>query len=352
MKKISSFILRSFLWLHLALLPMACSQQEPPLFQETVLSFGTLVEVTMYGVEEDKAISAYNAILDDLNYMHNTWHAWQPNALSRINNLLQTGGKFSLAPSVLPLIIEARTLSEQSHGLFNPAIGKLVKLWGFHTDFYDEALPPDDADIQALLDAAPSMQDIHIEGLNMSGSNPQLQLDFGAFAKGYAVDIVIEHLREFGIENALINAGGDLRAIGNRGDRPWHIGIRNPEGKGVIASLEISGDESVFTSGNYERFYEYEGKRYHHILDPRTGYPAQGARSVTVLHDNGAIADAAATALFVAGPDKWPEIARDMGIQYVMLIADDGRVQMTPGMQARIRFEIEPAPQPEIFSLQ
>ncbi|MGD8742380.1 MAG: FAD:protein FMN transferase [Granulosicoccaceae bacterium] len=350
--KLPAFIFKTILWLNLALLPTACSQPEPPVFHETVLSFGTLVEVTMYGVEDEQASRAYNAILDDLNYMHNTWHAWQPNALARINNLLQTGAEFSLAPSVLPLIIEARELSAQSHGLFNPAIGKLVRLWGFHAEFYEDAQPPEAEQIQALLDAAPGMQDIHIEGLTMYGSNPQLQLDFGAFAKGYAVDVVIEHLREFGIENAIINAGGDLRAIGSRGERPWHIGIRHPDGKGVIASLDLQGDESVFTSGNYERYYEMDGKRYHHIIDPRTGYPAEGTQSVTVLHDKGSIADAAATALFVAGPDAWPAIARDMGIEHVMLIADDGRVQMTPAMQARIRFEVEPAPQPEIIPLQ
>lgn len=349
--KFDNPVARLLLWSCLALLPAACSKPEPPLFQETVLSFGTLVDVSFYGVEENRAIQAYNAILDDLNYMHNTWHAWQPNALARINGLLQTGGRFSLAPSVLPLIVEAQTLSEQSHGLFNPAIGKLIRLWGFQADSFEDAAPPDDADIQTLLQANPRMQDIHIEGLSMYGSNPQLQLDFGAFAKGYAVDVVIEHLRELGIHNAIINAGGDLRAIGSRGDRPWRIGIRNPAGEGVIASLDIRGDESVFTSGNYERYFEYDGKRYHHIIDPRTGYPARGARSVTVLHDQGAVADAAATALFVAGPDQWPRVAKDMGIESVMLIAEDGRVQMTPAMQARIRFEVDPAPAVEILNL-
>ena len=107
----------------------------------------------------------------------------------------------------------------------------------------------------------------------------------------------------------------------------------------MLASLEVQGDESVFTSGDYERYYEYQGKRYHHILDPRTGYPSQGATSVTVIHDNGAEADAAATALMVAGPKDWYEVARHMGIKYVMLVDDEGVVHMNPAMAARVHFE-------------
>lgn len=308
-------------------------------FNETVYTFGTLVEITLIGVEEERAQAAYNAILDDFTYMHHTWHAWQRNALARINGLLKTGAPFSLTPSVLPLITSAQTLSRQSEGLFNPAIGQLIKLWGFHSDSRDAQLPPPTpADIEALLASAPSMDDIVIEGLSMRGTNDNIQLDFGGFAKGYAVDSVIKHLRELGIENAIINAGGDLRAIGRHGDRAWRIGIRQPRGEGVFASVEIEGDESVFTSGDYERFFEYDGKRYHHIIDPRSGWPADQTRSVTVIHHDGATADAAATALFVAGPTDWHRIARAMGIKYVMLIDKLGRVHMNPAMAERIQF--------------
>jgi thiamine biosynthesis lipoprotein len=338
-------------WLTVALVIVAiaaglngCERPRPAReFNETVYTFGTLVEVTLIGVEEEHALSAYNAILDDFSYMHNTWHAWQPNALARINGLLKTGVPFSLAPSILPLITSAQTLSAQSEGLFNPAIGKLIKLWGFHSDSRDEQLPPPtQAKIDALLASAPNMNDIIIEGLSMRGSNNNLHLDFGGFAKGYAVDIAINHLRELGVENAIVNAGGDLRAIGRHDDRAWRIGIRQPRGEGVFASVEIEGDESVFTSGDYERFFEHNGKRYHHIIDPRTGQPANQTRSVTVIHADGATADAAATALFVAGPKDWHRIARAMGIKYVMLIDQQGRVHMNPAMAQRIKFTSTP----------
>ncbi|MBT8130408.1 MAG: FAD:protein FMN transferase, partial [Gammaproteobacteria bacterium] len=149
-------------------------------------------------------------------------------------------------------------------------------------------------------------------------------------------DLALDYLQARGVEHAIINAGGDLRVIGRHGQRPWRIGIRHPRNNDVIAWLDTEAGESVFTSGDYERFYMHEGRRYHHILDPRTGYPAGGATSVSVIHGDAGTADAAATALFVAGPERWHEIARSMGIKYVMLIDSDMRIHMNPAMQQRV----------------
>jgi thiamine biosynthesis lipoprotein len=188
------------------------------------------------------------------------------------------------------------------------------------------------------------MNDLVLEGTHVSSTNRAVQLDFGAFAKGYGVGRAVEHLRRMGIENLIVNAGGDLRAIGAHGNRPWRIGISNPTAQGVIASVEINHDECVFTSGDYERFFEFRNRRYHHIIDPRTGYPARGTTSVTVIHKDGGTADAAATALFIAGPDQWQTIAHAMGVRDVLLIDGQGRARMTPSMAKRIQFEIDPPP--------
>ncbi len=181
--------------------------------------------------------------------------------------------------------------------------------------------------------------------------NPAVQLDFGAYLKGYGVDRAMEALIELGIAHAIINAGGDLRAIGRRPERPWRVGIRDPRGPGVMASLEIEGDECVFTSGDYERYFDYEGVRYHHILDPRSGSSARGTMSVTVVHNNGAEADAAATALFIAGPDGWRETAQAMGIEHVMLVDEAGKVYVTPTLAARLTFEAAQPPTLEVVTL-
>ncbi|HET9679933.1 MAG TPA: FAD:protein FMN transferase, partial [Gammaproteobacteria bacterium] len=195
----------------------------------------------------------------------------------------------------------------------------------------------------------PSMDDLTIHDGVLSSNNPAVRLDFGAYAKGVAVKRAIAILRNYGIENAIANAGGDLQAIGHyqtgNESRPWRIGIRHPRKHDqVLASITLKPGEAVFTSGDYERYYEYHGKRYHHILDPATGYPARGVRSVTVIHTNPALADAASTALFVAGVDDWQNVAHAMGLRYVMLVDSQGVAHLTAPMHKRLQFEIEPSP--------
>ncbi|MDX2456797.1 MAG: FAD:protein FMN transferase [Gammaproteobacteria bacterium] len=313
------------------------------LFQDRFFALGTLIEVSIYGVDPALAAQASEQIEHDFLIMHANWHAWQPGALVTTNKQLASMESFTPAPSVQPLLQEAGRLSQLSNGLFNPVMGKLIALWGFH----DNALPvgslPDTAAISALVEQAPSADDVTFTGTQLVSHNPAVSYDLGAFAKGYAIDRAIEHLREFGIQNAIINAGGDLRAIGQHGDRPWRIGIRHPRQNGILASIEIDGDASVFTSGDYERFFEVDGKRYHHIIDPRSGYPADKTISVTVIHGNAATADAASTALFVAGPDDWVKIARNMHIGLVMLIGTNGIIHMSPAMQSRIHLEPDTA---------
>ncbi len=137
--------------------------------------------------------------------------------------------------------------------------------------------PPAAADIARVVQQDPRMSDITIEGATLRCRNPAVQLSLGAFAKGYAIDQAMQYLQSQGIEHAIVNTGGDLSVIGRRGQRPWRIGIRHPRQEGVVAWLDVGHGESVFTSGDYERYFFHDGKRLHHILDPRTGYPAAGA---------------------------------------------------------------------------
>jgi len=317
------------------LLASACGR--PASHHAQAMVFGTLVDISIHGVDADRADAAAGAVFDDFERMHRALHPWRPGSLSRINHLLTTGEWASVAPSNLPLIERSIELYERSGGLFNPAIGRLIGLWGFHSDELPKRPPPDE-EIARLLAQAPRMSDLELDGIRIRSRNPAVQLDLGAIAKGYAVDTGIARLRSLGISNAIVNAGGDLRAIGSKGGEPWRIGIRAPRGGGILAALDIDGDESVFTSGDYERYFEYEGQRYHHILDPRTGRPARGLVSVTVLHSNGTEADAAATAIFVAGRDGWRETAAALGMQRVMVVTDDGRVYVTEPMAKRLHF--------------
>jgi len=340
---ITAFV-RNFL-LVCVILFAGCSSR-PAVYHEQLLVFGTVVDIQLWGVDEVQGRRVVTRLAEDFEYMHRTWHAWHPGTLGRVNALLASGEVFSSAPSILPLIERGTELSQSSGGLFNPAIGKLVALWGFASDDPPQGPPPSAEAIRAILDQHPSMADIRLDGIKMQSNNPALKLDFGAFAKGYAVDRAIDVLRELGIQHAVVNAGGDLRVIGRHGERAWRVGIRHPRAEGVLASVEVEGDESVFTSGDYERYFDWQGKRYDHIIDPRSGYPAQGLSSVTVFTQQADLADAAATALFVAGPkvENWLPVARAMGISGAMLVDEQGVVQMTPGIRERIRFEVANLP--------
>lgn len=322
----------------LLLLLVACSRT-PQSETVEIYVFGTLATITVWDAEPDARDAAMAEITQTFQQMHHEWHAWKPGPLVEINQAIARGEQaIALSPSIASLITRSQQLYRQSEGLFNPAIGGLLGLWGFQGDGRPNGPPPDKAAIARWVSAAPGMDDLSVGDGVVRATNPTVQLDFGAFAKGVAVDHAIDILRAHGIENAIVNAGGDLRAIGSKGGAPWRVGIRHPQGTGVLAALEVTGDESVFTSGNYERYREHEGVRYAHILDPRSGMPVEGITSVTVIHENGGIADAAATALVVAGVENWHRIARQMGIHYVMLVDDAGTVYMNPAMQQRVEF--------------
>jgi thiamine biosynthesis lipoprotein len=329
--------------LQLALLGMSLSacQKAPELsdINESILAFGTFVEVQVLDVPAANKQEILQVIEKDLAYMHYAYHPWRSGPTGRTNQLLETAGEFTANPSMVKIIERSKELSVKSNHLFNPAIGHLMKLWGYHDEFPPEGPPPESEDIKALLTKNPTMDSISIRGIRISNTNPAVKLDLGGIAKGYALDEISEQLRMLGVRHAIINTGGDLKVIGQHRDRPWHIGIRHPRKEGVIAGIDAYDGEAVITSGDYERYYEFEGKRYHHIIDPSTGYPADGVQSVTVIHMDATLADAAATALFIAGPDKWVDTAQAMGIDTAMLIDSNGKIHLTQKMQQRISFE-------------
>lgn len=340
MKKTQKWLLLGLILSFLA----ACSEPERAQ-QARFYAFGTEIDVSLFGVDKETADSTVEALEASFQLTNELWHAWEPSLLMDINAAIAAGESIAVDDKVAAVILHAKQLAEDSGHLFNPAAGHLFSLWGFgSSDWAVSRPPPQQADIDQWLSAPPTMSDITIENGELRSQNTQVKLGFGGFAKGYAVDAAIDVLRAKGIENAIVNMGGDLRAIGSHGQRPWIIGVRHPRHEGVLASMAVLDDESVFSSGDYERFFEYEGKRYPHIFDPRTGYPADFAMSVTVIDSNASKADAAATALFVAGED-WPTVAAQLKIEHVMMMSRDGEVQMSPAMQKRVNLtgHMEPA---------
>lgn len=320
----------------------ACKNPQPAEYHHTLFTFGTLLEITLSDISPELAESVFEQLETDYREYHDSWTPWQESNLTNINRAIKENRKIIPSPDILPLIKQSISLAEKSEGLFNPAIGNLINLWEFHKYENPNIKPPDKADIKKHQTQKPSMSDLEFEGAFLISHNTNVQLNFGAFAKGYAIDLSFEKLKRLGINNAIINAGGDLRVSGTQGTRLWTIGIKHPRNDGIIASVEIHDNESIFTSGDYERYYFVNNRRYHHILDPNTGYPTQGTSSVTVIHSNAAVADAAATALLVAGVKRWHKIAKNLGIRYVMLIEEGGTIHMNPKMAERINLKDTP----------
>ena len=314
----------------------ACQREEE--HNAELFVFGTIVEVKLWGATREQANRAFTEIQQMFQGMHRNWHAWEPGRLVDINHAFAIGQAAEADPDIVEMIRQSQRIEQKTDGRFNPAIGALIRLWGFHTSDYPIiGPPPDQADIDAVLIHYPSSRDIHIDGLQLRSENPLVQLDFGGIAKGYAVDLAIRHLQDMGITNAIVNAGGDLRATGRHGERPWRVAVRKPGG-GIIGAVDVHGDEALFTSGNYERFRQDEQERYPHILDPRSGWPVEDVASVTVIAGEGILADAAATALVVAGLADWPAVAHTLGLNQVLLVDESGTVYLTPEMDQRVRF--------------
>lgn len=315
---------------------------DDPLYHAQVFVFGTQAEISIYGAKPALARQAVEAVEADFRQMHHDWHAWEPGPLTNLNRAIAEGRSADVPESVLHLIARSQEIFLSSEGRFNAGIGKLLKLWGFQGSTRPSGPPPSREAIRELLEEQPRMTDLEIKNGEVSSRNPAVQLDFGGIAKGYAVELALQRLQSLGIENAIVNAGGGLGVIGRRGERHWSIGVRHPQGEGVLASIEIHPGEQVHTSGNYERFREHEGIRYSHILDARTGWPVDDIVSCSVIHADGTLADAAATALVIAGVADWQRVANRMGIRHVMLVSEDGTVYLSPAMEQRIQFLEQP----------
>jgi len=322
---------------------VACSEATTE-YRQSLYIFGTVVDLKLRGVSSERAAEAVQVVDRAFQRMHRDWHAWKPGELSVLNRSFVSDQPRPVTPFLLPLIVQSQELFRQSEGLFNPAIGKLIALWGFHSDDPPSGPPPAAEAIAELVAQAPGMDDLEILNSQVRSHNPAVDLDFGGFAKGYALNIAIDLLHEEGVDNAIVNAGGDLCVSGQHGERPWSVGVRHPQGGGILAVLDVLDGECVLTSGNYERYREYDGVRYPHIIDPRDGMPVQHIASATVIDREGGRADAAATALTVAGPDAWFRIAKRMQLKYVMLVDEVGTVYMNPAMAKRMEFQGE---QPE-----
>jgi thiamine biosynthesis lipoprotein len=327
-----------------ALLMLLAACGKPPLHRQESFVFGTRVEVLIAGLDEAQARPAAAAVLQEFDRLHRTYHAWQASELSALNEALGAGQTPVLTPEMAALIADAQRIAVLGEHLFDPGIGGLIKLWGFQSDEF-KAVLPDAAALAGWRAARPGIADLQLDGLRVSSRNRAVALDFGGYLKGVALDRAAEILRAQGVSNALINIGGNVMALGRKNGARWRVGIQHPRQPGPLATLELDDGEAIGTSGDYQRYFELDGKRYCHLLDPRSGEPVTHTQALSVVitprPQAGTLSDAASKPLFIAGND-WPRLARQFAIDQVLRVDAEGRLQVSAALQRRLEYVGEP----------
>lgn len=329
-----------YFWLGFFLLLAGCGRE--PLVQSQSYIFGTLVDISIYGESETRAYQVSNEIFQDFQKLHNQYHAWQKGSeLYQLNEAFSQGKAIQVNLELREMLEEATALSKQSDGLFNPAIGGLIHEWGFQRDeFTPIAIHPET--IKKLVNAKPVMTDIVIDGDKVYSRNAAVQLDLGGYAKGYALDRAAQKLHHLGVKNALVNIGGNIIAIGQHGDHPWRVGIQHPRQPQPMATLDLLDGWAIGTSGDYQRYFMLDGKRYCHIIDPRTGYPAQHVQAVTVLippqKNAGVLSDVASKPIFITEPEKRDFAAKAMGVENYLVIDEAGHIEASTAMKKHMHW--------------
>ncbi len=308
-------------------------------------AFASPVRIEILAADPARASAAADSIERFFQFIGRDWYAFGDGELARVNAALSRGEPAVLSATLAPLVMRAISYQQRSDGLFDPGVCALVKLWRFDRgeNLPVAGTPPDADTVQKLHDSQGSVADLQIDG-NVLRSHRPLCIDLGGMAKGSALEGARQLLVKHGIRHALIDIGGSsLLGIGQRPAQPpqaaraWRIGLLDPGTRQVFAALELTAGEGVSTSGDYERAYTAGDRRYHHVLDPRSGTPTTGAASVTVIANDAELADVASTTLMVGGPDRFTELVRSLGIEYALLITSTGELQMTTAMRERLQ---------------
>ena len=311
------------------------SSHSANLFKHHQVAMGTIVEITLIGDDEETAKKAALQAFQEIKRIEYLMSPWiESSDVSRIN---RAAGRewVEVSMETLEVVNKAREVSELSGGAFDITVGPLVQLW---RKARERGIPPEMGDVKKTLNL------VNFKNLVV---NPEgkillkkraMEIDLGGIAKGYAVDKAFDLLINLGYKNLIANAGGDLRVGGTKLDQPWSIGIQHPrESEKIIARISIS-DAAIATSGDYEKFFIHQGRRYHHILNPKDGFPAEGCQSVSIIYKKGILADALATAVFVLGTEKGYSLSQRLEGVNCLIIDKEGKNILSPNLKDRISF--------------
>lgn len=297
---------------------------------------GTEVTLRVVSDSEKKAYAAYKMVVDEFERVEKIMSSWKSGSDVAKLNQAKANRWVKVNAEVFRLLVLSDKYSRLTSGAFDVTVGGFRGLWKFDQD--------KDGTIPTASQVKRRLSIIGYQKLKLDKKmgrakklKPGVKITLGGIAKGYALERSVELLHKAGFKNFILQAGGDLFASGDKMGRPWRVGVRDPRGKAgdVFAAMPLS-DKTFSTSGDYERYVIRDGRRYHHILDPLTGFPAVGARSVTVWADSPMIADVWSTALFVLGPEKGLPLLKGQSVEAVF-VTTDGKVVTTQGLKTVLK---------------
>ena len=323
----------------------ACTPHKEKIYRKSKILMDTVVTVTVVSNSENGGGKAIDATFKEMERLEKLFNFFSSESeVSRINKYAGIS-QVRVSPDTLDILEKALFVSENTGGAFDVTIGPVILLYDFR-----KKIRPDESEIRKKLPFV-NYKDLAIDRNRATVflKRKGMLIDIGGISKGYAADKAVETLKRCGIISGLVSVAGDIRAFGLKPDgMPWKIGVRNPgipSGSvlvrgglpdDVMATLDLR-DGAISTSGDYERFFILDGKRYHHILSPKTGHSAKGCRSVSVITKEGIFTDAFATGVFVLGPEEGMKLLEKMRFDGV-IVDSQGKVLVTPNIRGKVEF--------------
>ncbi len=335
------------IWLCVGLLLLVggCQPTQPIQQRDSRPLMGTVVEMTLEGTDAERLKQAMDEAYREMSRLSDMMNHYDPNSVvSAINN---AAGKQPVAapPELMQVLKMARAVSERSHGAFDITVGS-IKGWRFNPEHPEMPTP---AQITAQLPKV-NYRDVILD--ESAGTvylkQPGMRIDLGGIAKLYILDAGMKLLEKLGVEHAMLNGGGDVVVNGTTHGRPWRIGIRDPRApEKLLAVIELTRG-LVASSGDYERYFIRHGQRYHHILDPRTGYPTRGPHGVTLVADELEQVNGLGAAIMVLGAAAGRALIEQTPGLDGLIVDRDGGLWVSPGLEKRLRFLEPPGSRPEL----
>jgi thiamine biosynthesis lipoprotein len=316
------------------------------LVEQARVSMGSELRVSIWTPDEAAATRAASAVFTEFDRLESLMSVWRQGSDIQRLNAAAGGSAVAVSPDVIAVLQDARQISEWTGGRFDVTFGALSDLWRFDHD-QDNSIP----DMNEVRRRLPLIDYRALEIDERAGTarlaRAGMRAHLGGIGKGFAIDKGVAILRRAGFRDFMIQSGGDLYAAGLKDGKPWRVGVQDPRGPAgrTFATVDLS-DSTFSTSGDYERSFMKDGRRYHHIIDPKSGLPAQGCRSVTILAPNATLADGLSTGVFLLGPAEGMALVNRVAGVDALIVSSANEVLATPRLKSRLVLTAAPTDAP------